>query len=80
MGEIVVSVKWKAPRTGALPTGGCATNPPVHRATMDGVVDTGAVMLVLPENVVAGLGLETQREVAWVTPTTTGRRARSPGR
>ena len=42
---------------------GLSDDPPIHRATMDGVVDTGAVMLVLPENVVAGLGLETQREV-----------------
>jgi len=30
---------------------------------VNGVVDTGAVMLVLPEDVVDGLGLRTQREV-----------------
>ena len=35
----------------------------VRRTTVDGVVDTGAVMLVLPEDVVDRLGLRTQREV-----------------
>ena len=35
----------------------------VRRATVEGVVDTGAVMLVLPKDVVDRLGLETQREV-----------------
>ena len=50
---------WKTPPTAALPTGGLRDESTVHRATVKGVVDTGAVMLVLPENVVAGLGLET---------------------
>ena len=31
----------------------------VRRTTVDGVVDTGAVMLVLPEDVVDRLGLRT---------------------
>ncbi len=35
----------------------------VRRTTVEGVVDTGAVMLVLPKDVVDRLGLETQREV-----------------
>ena len=35
----------------------------VRRATVEGVVDTGAVMLVLPADVVGRLGLATQREV-----------------
>lgn len=35
----------------------------VRRATVEGMVDAVAVMLVLPENVVSRLGLTTQREV-----------------
>ena len=35
----------------------------IRRTTVEGVVDTGAVMLVLPENVVTRLGIETQRKV-----------------
>ena len=35
----------------------------VRRTTVEGVVDTGAVMLVLPEDVVGHLGLRTRREV-----------------
>ena len=34
---------------------------PVRRTEAEGVVDTGAVMLVLPQNVVEGLGLEPLR-------------------
>ena len=32
----------------------------IRRATVDGIVDTGAVTLVLPQNVVERLGLATQ--------------------
>ena len=35
----------------------------IRRTAVEGVVDTGAVMLVLPENVVGRLGLRRQREV-----------------
>ena len=38
----------------------------VRRTTVEGVVDTGVVMLVLPEDVVGRLGLKTQRQVAVV--------------
>ena len=36
-------------------------NDPVRRVQLEGIVDTGAVMLMLPENVVEQLGLETLR-------------------
>ena len=35
----------------------------IRRTAVEGVVETGAVMLVLPENVVGRLGLRRQREV-----------------
>ena len=35
----------------------------VRRTTVDGVADTGAAMLVLPQDVVDHLGLRTRREV-----------------
>ena len=35
----------------------------IRRATVDSLVDTGAVMLMLPEDIVGRLGLATQREV-----------------
>ena len=38
----------------------------VRRATVDGIVDTGAVTLLLPQNVVERLGLQ-QRGTAFVT-------------
>ena len=38
----------------------------IRRSTVDGIVDTGAVTLVLPQNVVERLGLQTQ-ETAVVT-------------
>ena len=53
MGEMIVSVELETPRTAALPTGDCATNPRfvAHGERRDGHC---AVMLVPPENVVAG--------------------------
>ena len=63
MGEIVVSVELENATDRGIANRGLCDESAVRRATVDSVVDTGAVMLVLPENVVAGLGLETQREV-----------------
>ena len=63
MGEIVVSVQLENATDRGNANRGLHDESTVRRATVDGVVDTGAVMLVLPEDVVAGLGLETQREV-----------------
>ncbi len=48
----------------------------IRRSTIDAIVDTGAVTLVLPQNVVERLGLE-QRGTAFVTyPTNAGRNGR----
>ena len=63
MGEIVVSVQLENTTDRGIASRGLCDESAVRRATVDGVVDTGAVMLVLPENVVTRLGLETQREV-----------------
>ena len=63
MGEMVVSVELENATDRGIANRGLRDESTVRRATVDGVVDTGAVMLVLPEDVVAGLGLETQREV-----------------
>ena len=45
--------------------GGCEESE-VRQSTIDGIVDTGAVTLVLPQNVVERLGLE-QQGTAFVT-------------
>ena len=63
MGEIVASVKLENTTDRGIASQGLRDESTVRRTTVEGVVDTGAVMLVLPENVVTRLGLETQREV-----------------
>ena len=63
MGEMVASMQLENTTDRGIANQGLRDESTVRRARVDGVVDTGAVMLVLPENVVAGLGLETQREV-----------------
>ena len=45
---------------------GHGTESEVRRTTVDGIVDTGAVTLMLPQNVVERLGLERQ-DTAFVT-------------
>ena len=60
---MVVSVELENATDRGIANRGLRDESTVRRATVEGVVDTGAVMLVLPEDVVAGLGLETQREV-----------------
>ena len=62
MGEIVASMELE--NTGDIVRQGLRDESTVRRATVDGVVDTGAVMLVLPEDVVGRLGLRTRRQVA----------------
>ena len=61
-GEIVASMELE--NTGDIVRQGLRDESTVRRATVDGVVDTGAVMLVLPEDVVGRLGLRTRRQVA----------------
>ena len=63
MGEIVASVKLENTADRNIASEGLRDESTIRRTTVDGVVDTGAVMLVLPENVVGRLGLKTQRQV-----------------
>ena len=63
MGEIVASVDLENTTDRDIASEGFRDESTVRRTTVEGVVDTGAVMLVLPENVVKRLGLRTRREV-----------------
>lgn len=63
MGEIVTSVELENTADRSVVSRGLRDESTIRRTKVEGVVDTGAVMLVLPENVVTRLGLETQREV-----------------
>ena len=63
MGEIVASMKLENTGDRAIVSEGLRDESTVRRTTVDGVVDTGAVMLMLPEDVVSLLGLATQSEV-----------------
>ena len=63
MGEIVASVELENTADRNIASEGLRDESTIRRTTVDGVVDTGAVMLVLPENVVGRLGLKTQRQV-----------------
>ena len=60
MGEIVVSVGLENYVDRSNARSGFRTEP-VRSARVDGVVDTGAVMLVLPRNIVERLGLDPLR-------------------
>ena len=60
MGEIVVNVGLENFVDRTLVRRGISQEP-VRRTRVDGIVDTGAVMLVLPQNVVERLGLEQLR-------------------
>ena len=57
MGEIRTSVTLENSADRALAHRGHAVDADVRRATVDGVVDTGAVSLVIPEEVATELGL-----------------------
>ena len=63
MGEIVASVDLENTADRNIVDAGLRDESTIRRTAVDGVVDAGAVMLVLPENVVGRLGLETQRQV-----------------
>ena len=63
MGEISVSVALENTADRNIAGAGLRDESTIRRTRVDGVVDTGAVMLVLPENVVDRLGLERQRKV-----------------
>ena len=63
MGEISALVELENTADRSVAARGLLEESAIRRTTVEGVVDTGAVMLVLPENVVGRLGLDTQREV-----------------
>ena len=63
MGEIVALMELENTVDRDNASDGLCDESAVRRTTVEGVVDTGAVMLVLPEDVVGHLGLRTRREV-----------------
>jgi clan AA aspartic protease len=63
MGEIVVAVQLENAIDRALQRRGALPEGQVRQLTVQAVVDTGAVMLVLPQDVVHKLGLTEQRTV-----------------
>ena len=63
MGEIVALMELENTVDRDNASDGLCDESTVRRATVDGVVDAGALMLVLPEDVVDSLGLKTRREV-----------------
>ena len=63
MGEIVASMEMENVADRDIASEGLRDESTIRRTTVEGVVDTGAVMLVLPENVVSRLGLRIRREV-----------------
>ena len=63
MGEISALVELENAADRSVAARGLLEESAIRRTTVEGAVDTGAVMLVLPENVVGRLGLDTQREV-----------------
>ena len=70
MGEITVSVTLENPNDRAVFERGYGEESAIRRSSLDAIVDTGAVMLVLPQNVVERLGLEIRQQA--------GRRLASP--
>ena len=63
MGEITVNVTLENPIDRGVFERGEGEEAAIRRSSIDAIVDTGAVMLVLPQNVVERLGLETRRTV-----------------
>lgn len=63
MGEIIVDLELENFGDRLLQRRGYLPDDKVRRLTVQAIVDTGAVMLVLPQDVVSALGLETQRTV-----------------
>ena len=63
MGEITVDLELENFGDRVLQQRGYEPEQSVRRLSVKAVVDTGAVMLVLPQDVVTTLGLQTQRTV-----------------
>jgi predicted aspartyl protease len=62
MGEITVNVTLENPNDRAVFERGYGEESAIRRSSLDAIVDTGAVMLVLPQNVVERLGVEIRQE------------------
>lgn len=63
MGEIVVNIGLENPVDRINANRGISSEEAVRRTRVDAIVDTGAVALVLPQNVVERLGVEAFRTV-----------------
>ena len=63
MGEIIASMELENTVDREVVAQGLRDESTVRQTTVDGVVDTGSFMLMLPENVVRRLGLRTLRQV-----------------
>ena len=63
MGEISALVELENTADRTIASEGLRDEATIRRTRVTGVVDTGAVMLVLPENVVDRLGLDRRRKV-----------------
>ena len=63
MGEIVVNIGLENPVDRINANKGISSEESIRRTRVDGIVDTGAVALVLPQNVVERLGVEAFRTV-----------------
>ena len=63
LGEVVANLELENFTDRELQLAGYLAGDKVRRLTVKGVVDTGAVMLVLPQDVVDALGLKTRRTV-----------------
>ncbi|MCY4076134.1 MAG: retroviral-like aspartic protease family protein [Acidobacteria bacterium] len=63
MGEIAVEFELENPVDRGIVERGLSEEASVRRTRVQGIVDTGAIMLVLPQNVVERLGLQIQETV-----------------
>ncbi len=63
MGQITASVELENPIDRAMFAQGLREESRIRRTRVDGIVDPGAVTLVLPQNVVERIGLTVQRTV-----------------
>ena len=62
MGEITVNVTLENPIDRGVFERGDGEESTIRRSSVDAIVDTGAVMLVLPQNMVERLGVEIRQE------------------
>ena len=63
MGEIVVAVELENPGDRAVFERGYGQESEIRRTTVEAIADTGAVISMLPQNVVERIGVPTQRTV-----------------